>query len=92
MRVLCINGDFSKESARENFKFVLAVPEELVEYNIKEIQEKRGKTGYVLGEIFAGFLPNGDEISFDSSRFVRIEEIDTLEEEITEKECLINLQ
>lgn len=86
MRVLCINGDFS--NAGERSKYLMSVPKELEMYTIKDIVHSPGGDGYILEEIFGGILPNGKEISFRTNRFVRIEEIDTLEEEITKEECL----
>ncbi len=91
MRVLCINGDFSNAANRPSGKFIIEVPKEREVYTVREIKEKRGIIGYLLVEIYGGTLLNGDEISFDSSRFIRLEEINTLEESI-KKECLINFQ
>lgn len=77
MKVLCINDDFS--NAGERIKYLLSVPKEMETYTIKEVVETmNGSLGYILEEVFAGFLPNGKEISFDPARFVPLQEIDTL--------------
>jgi hypothetical protein len=50
-------------------------------YTIREIiKSASGSTGYLLEEVFGGILPNGKEVSFNPNRFVKVEEIDTLEE------------
>lgn len=91
MRVLCINGDFSGRAA---YRYLLESPKELEEYTVRETVDILGRTGYILNEIFGGIIPTtGNEISFDSSRFVRLQEINTLEETIEELEpCLIDFQ
>jgi hypothetical protein len=89
MRVLCINGDFS--NAGERSKFLLSVPKELETYTIREVVERGPVKGYLLEEVFGGIMPSGLEVSFDSSRFVRLEEINT-SEELIQEECLINFQ
>jgi hypothetical protein len=69
----------------------MSLPKEMEEYTIREILEIGTKKGYLLEEVFGGILPSGLELSFDSSRFVHLEEINTSEESIQE-ECLINFQ
>ena len=86
MRVLCINGDFS--NAGERGQYLISVPKELKNYTVRDAVERGGRTGYLLEEIFGGIMPNGLEVSFDSSRFVPVEELDVFEEMYTE-ECLI---
>lgn len=87
MRVLCINGDFSNAGPRS--RYLRQVPKELKEYTIREVIKRGIVVGYLLEEICGGFFPSGIEVSFDSSRFIPLEEINTSKEQI-EEECLIN--
>lgn len=87
MRVLCINGDFKNARLRPAFQYVKQLPKELNEYNVREVREVDGRIGYCLVEFCAGFNPKGMEISFDASRFVPLEDINTLEE-ILEEDCV----
>jgi hypothetical protein len=89
MRVLCINDDFSAQTSRPDWRYVLNTPKEMESYTVKEVQEFGSRTGYVLDEIFAGFNDKGKEISFSSTRFVPVEEINTLAE--ATDECVIFL-
>lgn len=72
-------------------KYVKQLPVQMEEYTISEVVQRGGRNGYVLEEIDGGILPNGSVVIFDESRFVKLDEIDTLEI-TTEDECLINLQ
>ena len=79
MRVLCINGDFSNAGSR--MKYLVEVPIQLEEYIVKEIIQGLDKVGYILEGISGGILPSGREVSFDSSRFISLDDLSTLEEE-----------
>jgi len=90
MKVLCINSDFSNAIGRPSYKYLKDLPKELEEYTVREVVEKKGIAGYLLEEIFGGTLENGEEISYDSSRFIPIQD-DLVEcEEMEMEECYFN--
>jgi len=91
MRVLCINGDFSNVSrTRDWFTFVKETPITLNNYTVIDVKEKSGRTGYILEEVDGGVLPNGELVTFDSARFVLVEDV-TEEEMIREEEECMHL-
>jgi hypothetical protein len=90
MRVLCINGDFTGAMWHPSYQYLKETPVELQNYTVVDVREINGRVGYILDEIDAGFFPSGVPISFDSSRFIPVEEINSLEE-LIEEECLMEV-
>lgn len=85
MKVLCINDDFTMQRARESYKNICSFPKEGWTYTVERIEERNGIIGYALAEVFGGIYEAGDEILWNSNRFIRVEDTSDLVEEIHEE-------